>query len=347
MIVNQLQALHEHSGGPYRPLCAAAAVAYPTFMRWKGRLTRGEAILHKPGPKPIGVVDITGLQAQLRQLEHGRHRSHGTTVLYRVHRESISRRTFQEVVEEIRREVLRERQAEQRRVHWRIPGLVWSMDPTELKLPLEESHQKLCLLPVADLASRYKFAPWAGQHLTGEQVAAHLDELFHRYGPPLVLKRDNGSNLNDEAVNELLSRWLVIPLNSPPHYPPYNGGMERAQRELKGVLRPQLLADPRHDPAGLALLTVHELNHRPRRCLRGHTACEQFAGAKHNLRGYTRRSRKEIFEQIGELAMTIMLEQPVRTQGCSDAAWRRAVETWLQQHEIITISEPKSVTQFP
>jgi len=45
--------------------------------------------------------------------------------------------------------------------------------------------------------------------------------------------------------------------------------------------------------------------------------------------------------------MTLMLEQPVRTQGCTDAAWRRAVETWLQQHEIITISEPKSVTQFP
>jgi hypothetical protein len=63
--------------------------------------------------------------------------------------------------------------------------------------------------------------------------------------------------------------------------------------------------------------------------------------------GYTRRRRKEIFEQMRELAMTIMLEQPVRTQGCTDAVWHRAVETWLQQHEIITMSEPKSVTQSP
>jgi transposase InsO family protein len=347
MLVNQLQALHERNGGPYRPLCAAATVAYPTFMRWKGRLGRGEPVLHKPGPKPVGVVDLAGLQAQLRQLEHGSHRSHGTTAVYRVCRLAVSRRTFQRFVAETRGEILRERQAEQRRIHWQIPGAVWSMDPTELTLRRDDQYRKLRLLPVMDLASRYKFAPWAGQHLTGEQVAAHLDELFRRYGPPLVLKRDNGSNLNDEAVNELLSRWLVIPLNSPPHYPPYNGGMERAQRELKTALRPQLLADPSHDPAGLALLATHELNHRPRRCLRGHTACEQFAGAKCNLRDYTRRDRKEIFEQIGELAMTIMLEQPLRTQGCTDAVWRRAVETWLLQHEIITISKPKSVTQFP
>ena len=54
-----------------------------------------------------------------------------------------------------------------------------------------------------------------------------------------------------------------------------------------------------------------------------------------------------MFEQISELAMKIMLDQPVRTQGYADAAWRRAVETWLQQQGIITISEPKSVTQFP
>ncbi|HUI05919.1 MAG TPA: transposase family protein [Verrucomicrobiae bacterium] len=160
------------------------------------------------------------------------------------------------MAEGTRGEILRERQAEQRRIHWQIPGAVWSMDPTELTLPCDDQCRKLRLLPVMDLASRYKFAPWAGEHLTGEQVAAHLDELFRRHGPPLVLKRDNGSNLNDEAVNELLSRWLVIPLNSPPHYPPYNGGMERAQRELKTALRPQLLANPSHHPAGLARLTV-------------------------------------------------------------------------------------------
>jgi hypothetical protein len=43
----------------------------------------------------------------------------------------------------------------------------------------------------------------------------------------------------------------------------------------------------------------------------------------------------------------IMLEQSAHTQVHADATWRRAVETTLQQLEIITISEPKTVTQFP
>jgi hypothetical protein len=51
-------------------------------------------------------------------------------------------------------------------------------------------------------------------------------------GRPLVLKRDNGSNLNHQAVDEVLARYLVLPLKSPPHYPPYNGAIECAVREL-------------------------------------------------------------------------------------------------------------------
>jgi transposase InsO family protein len=347
MIVNQLRTLREQVAQPYRPLCEAATLPYPTFMRWNGRLARGEPLLHPPGPKPVGGLNLAGLQAQLRELEHGPRRSHGTTALYAAHRSRISRRAFHHLLEETRREVLRDRHADQRYIHWRVPGAVWSMDPTALTVPRDRVQQKLSLLPVLDLASRYKLPPLIGARLTGEVVAARLDELFRRHGAPLVLKRDNGSNLNCEAVNEVLSRWLVIPLNSPPHYPPYNGGIERAQRDLKSALRPHLFARATVDVAGLVAATVHELNHRPRRCLRGQTACERFAGAKHNLRGYTRRQRKEMFEQISQRAMKLMLEQPVHAQGHADAAWRRAVETWLQEQGIITILEPKSVTQFP
>jgi hypothetical protein len=76
----------------------------------------------------------------------------------------------------------------------------------------------------------------------GESVAARLEQLFLGQGPPLVLKRDNRSNLNHKAVDEVLARHLVIPLNSPPHYPPYNGGMECAVRELKIPLVEKILS---------------------------------------------------------------------------------------------------------
>src|SRR5208282_4082977 len=224
-----LQTLHAQAVQPYRPLCAAATMSYATFMRWKGRLARGVPVLHKPGPKPIGSLDLAGLQTRLRRLEHGPHRSHGTTALYAEHRSQISRRSFQELVEETRRQILREREADRRSVHWQVPGTIWSVDPTELVLVRDGIRQKLSILPVLDLASRYKFAPLVSDRLTGESVAARLDELFAQHGPPLVLKRDNGSNLNSQAVDAVLSRWMVIPLNSPPYYPPYNGGIERAQ----------------------------------------------------------------------------------------------------------------------
>ena len=107
MIVNQLQTLHAQAIQPYRPLCAAATMPYATFMRWKGRLARGVPVLHKPGPKPVGSLDLAGLQTQLRRLEHGARRSHGTTALYAQHRSQISRRSFHELVEETRRQILR------------------------------------------------------------------------------------------------------------------------------------------------------------------------------------------------------------------------------------------------
>ena len=347
MFVQQLCRLHEHTRQPYRPLCRSIPVAYSSFMRWKGRAERGEPLLQQPGPRPVGPLDLDALRARLRELKHGAHRSHGAPALYAAHRAHISRRAFQQLLEQTRHEVHRERQAEQQRVQWNVPGAVWSIDPTELVVERDGLRQKLRLLPVLDLASRYKFAPLINTRLNGEAVAGRLEQLFHSFGPPLVLKRDNGSDLNHHTVDEVLARWRVIPLNSPPHYPPYNGGMERAQRELKDALRPQLLVGNAATYTGLAALTVHDLNHRPRRCLRGHTACEMFAGAKHHRRGYTARQRKDAFDWISELAMNLMLEQPARTRGHADAAWRQAVETWLQQHGIITISEPKSVTQFP
>ena len=46
-----------------------------------------------------------------------------------------------------------------------------------------------------------------------------------------MLKRDNGSNLNQQAVNEVLACYLVMPLTSPADYAPYNGGMECARTE--------------------------------------------------------------------------------------------------------------------
>jgi hypothetical protein len=198
----------------------------------------------------------------------------------------------------------------------------------------------------ADLASRYKFTPWVGDRVWGETVAVRLEQLFLRHGPPLVLKRDNGSNLNHQAVDEVLARYLVIPLNSPPHYPPYNGGMECAVRELKTPLVEKILASgsiTESQVQAWAEVLAHELNHRSRDCLNGQVACEVFQDAKPALKAYTLRKRREIFDGINELTRTLIQARAVHTQRQAETAWRLAVETWLQRNGVITITQNKKV----
>ena len=204
---------------------------------------------------------------------------------------------------------------------------------------------------VQDLASRYKFPPWVGARILGATVAQRLEALFRQYGPPLVLKRDNGGNLNQQAVDEVLARHLVMPLNSPPHYPPYNGGMEHAVGELKGPLVAQLRASGPISPAEVqkrAELLAHELNHRPRPSLQGAVACRVFQDARAALKPYTLRKRREVFEAINDLTQMLLQAQGVCTQRQADTVRRLAVETWLQSNGVITITQHKRVSPiFP
>jgi len=220
---------------------------------------------------------------------------------------------------------------------------VWSLDDAEL---VRFADHKLYLHQVQDLASRYKFTPWVGEQVLGETVAVHLEQLFLRQGPPLVLKRDNGSNLNQQAVDEVLARYLVMPLNSPPHYPPYNGGMECAVRELKIPLVEKILAGGPISGSQVQAwseVLAHELNHRSRGCLDGHIACRVFQDAKPALQAYTLRKRREIFDWINELTQTLIEVSAVHTQRQAATARRLAVETWLQRNGVITITQNKKV----
>jgi len=83
-------------------------------------------------------------------------------------------------------------------------------------------------------------------------VAEHLEKLFRRHGPPLFLKRDNGSPLNAAEVDAVLADYGVIPLNSPAYYPRYNGAMEKSIRDFKAALakrQPKAANVPRRLPS--------------------------------------------------------------------------------------------------
>jgi hypothetical protein len=195
---------------------------------------------------------------------------------------------------------------------------------------------KLDLQQVQDLASRYKFEPFLAGSLTGEQVAEHLERIIAAHGAPLILKRDRGSNLQDDAVRAVLERHLIVPLDSPRQCPQYNGAIEHAQGEMKEELKAH------HLRAAHALVNytaaAHRLNHRRRPCLGGRTACAVLEAGREAMKAYTRPKRKEVIDWIGCEALAIIQREGSAGADACDAAWRRAVETWLHRNGVITVS---------
>jgi transposase InsO family protein len=330
MLVEQVETVRAEVNASYRRVLKAADIPRSSFARWRSRIQHQELSVQTPGPKKEVQLNLDALLAEVRQMEHGRRRSLGTTPLYQAHHQEISRRQLQGLVKEERLRMNAVRLAKLRKITWQVPGMAWAMDNTELGLV--DLHQ------VQDLASRYKYESFVAASVHGEQVAEHLERLIQTHGAPLILKRDRGSNLRDEAVEAVLQNHLIIPLDSPPRYPAYNGAIEYAQREMK-----ELLAE-RYPGVGHILAcnmaAAQELNHRPRPCLQGRTSCAVLGSGREAMQVYTRPKRKEVIDWIKKEMLAILQVMEGSSAGvrACDAAWRRAVETWLHRNGAITVS---------
>jgi hypothetical protein len=180
----------------------------------------------------------------------------------------------------------------------------------------------------------------------GEEVAGDLSEKFFRFGPPLFLKRDNGGNLNHRAVNEVLSEFFVLPLNSPAYYAPYNGAIEESQRELKACLREKLIPDlplpfsEKHSLGIYAEVAAHDLNHRHRPCLQGKTSCQVFF-AMDPRPVFSKWERRAIYDILMGRVERILVSMNQFDKSAREAAWRIAVEFYLQSRGFIKVHIPK------
>lgn len=179
------------------------------------------------------MEDDVILQLLKQQQLHGnRHRLRAVSALQAQHPEYSGRR-FQELANELRIRLMRGERKSMLSVEYCEAHLIWSMDI------FEQVHRgvRFHVLQVIDLGSRMKLEPVIKPGaFTGEEVAEHLNYLMHKHGAPLFLKRDNGSNLNSSEVLSILKMFAVIPFNSPPGFPQFNGVMERSQGEIKRYL---------------------------------------------------------------------------------------------------------------
>jgi transposase InsO family protein len=316
------------TGFSRRALCAR--LPYSSVLRWSSRQRRGEEPLHKPGPKKRQPLDWKSLLPKVQALPHGRQRTQGTTALQQAYGDQLSRRQFHILVKEERTQRL----AAMPRILWHKPGLVWAIDATQ--------YQSRKIIPLQDLASRYRFTPLVSSVEDGRQIAAFLDKNFRQHGAPLFLKRDNGSPFNNQHVDAVLAEHLVLPLNNPPHFPQYNGAMEKSIGDLKRRLSERLAA-----PAEGQLLvasveaTIHELNHRRRRCLNGKTACEVYHDPALHLR-LNRQSREEVLRLLSREYLETIQTMANRNHRALATAWRGIVESWLRRQGLITVGhQPK------
>jgi hypothetical protein len=319
---------------PYREIASAVRLPYPSLERWRVRRKTDTPLVRQPGPPKIKPPNLAKLSQDIAGLSHGQARTQGTGALYASYASSVSRRELRRMVEAARHGQNALHRQNLRRIHWNVPNVAWSMDPCEYG-GRDASGAKVYLNHMQDLASRYKFSPMTGNVPCGEEIAGYLAATFDRFGAPLFLKRDNGGNLNHAAVNHVLADYFVIPVNSPAHYPPYNGAIEEAQTELKNGLAAKLAyrsSCPREHLDVYAATVEHDLNHQSRPCLKGRNACQTYFTGK---RTFTKWERRDAYVWVANVQSDMLCSREgVQPQ----AAWRIAVEAWLRMKGFITVT---------
>jgi hypothetical protein len=311
-------------------------------------MAAGVVLLRQPGPKKVEPFAMDMLKNDINDLKHRRKRSLGADRLYRQYAPHVSRRELQQMVTEVRVACKRDQKQALKRIQWLAPGVVWSMDDTEFGR--DENGEKMNLHMLQDLASQYKFRPMAGDFPDGEAVGGHLENQISLYGAPLFLKMDNGGNLNHSAVKDVLRDHFILPLNSPPNYAPYNGGIEHCQGEIKPKIREKLSpfdTCPRDHFHAYAEAGAHDLNHKIRRSLKGRHSCQVFFEQKDKYR-FNRRERRAVYEWLIDKKYYILSKMDAKDENkkAKQTAWRIAVETWLRKKGYIFIPKKPEVLPY-
>ncbi len=180
-------------------LAAACPLGRPTVMAPRDRRNEVFALLEELGPG-IGLATLrTAFPELARALLEDFLRRY-RRVWRRLHRQPVS--------------VL----------HWPVVGRVWAIDFHGPRRAVDGLDPYL--LAVRDLSSGQQLLWLPVAEPTAATVAGALQSLFAAYGPPLVLKSDNGSAFGAGAVQELLQERQVKNLFSPPYMPRYNGAIE-------------------------------------------------------------------------------------------------------------------------
>lgn len=144
----------------------------------------------------------------------------------------LPRAVIEDVVRAFKKDLGDARKAALLACTWTKPGSVWAADWTAPDFPLDGGRYPQALV-VRDLASGCILLAFPAEKTSAALAAFVLDCLFALYGPPLVLKTDNGPEFIAAELRDLLRERGVTHLLSPEYYPAYNGAIEAGIGALK------------------------------------------------------------------------------------------------------------------
>ena len=140
-------------------------------------------------------------------------------------------------------------------LEWTRPGAVWAMDHKDrLTAPIDGRYPHA--LAQRDLGANHQIDWLPVDSKEAEETDRALEARYRELGPPLVQKADGG--FTAKSTRELVKRWGVFLLLSPPHLPNYNGSIE----------------------AGICSMTARTDHHAARSGRPGEWSCEDLEAAR-------------------------------------------------------------------
>jgi transposase InsO family protein len=116
-------------------------------------------------------------------------------------------------------------------LEWTRAGAVWAMDHAEPPMPIDGSY--VHAFANRDLSSGEQLAWLPVESEDAKTTGDALEALYKEHGPPLVQKADNGSGFVAQTTRDLMEKWGVFLLLSPPGMPRYNGSVEAGIGSMK------------------------------------------------------------------------------------------------------------------
>ena len=119
-----------------------------------------------------------------------------------------------------------------------VPGRPWEVIQIDT-LELGQSGAHHCCLVCVDMFTKWAEVQPLRRH-DAASVAAALTKICCRWGPPSVIRMDNGTEFRKAVVAALLEQFGVVVKTGAVRHPQSQGGVERLNRTIIGLLRKAL-----------------------------------------------------------------------------------------------------------